>query len=321
MDWGPYQGRVIILITDAGPLPIDDEFNTIPGDPSYIADKAARKNIKIVTLHLKTPDGKNNHLSAEQAYKELSFHGEGQAAYLDIKTSGDPAGIQKFSQSTNNLVSGLDNILFNDISRGPDLPKTNDSAADLGALLGYSIKLDYLGVLNKTTSPSVVKAWIADKDLAGLDSQNPRYIPTTEISVLLTKNQLSFLKQFLTTVLYETESDSNTQSRDLFENILLASSQFAKDPDLKITPSTKIADIGTKVNDFLSGLPYKSMVMTLTKEDWYNMGPIEQDKFIRRIKSILSSYNSYDSDLSNWAKYSGANDQDWLYKVPLSRLP
>jgi serine/threonine-protein kinase PpkA len=322
MDWEPYQGRIILLITDAAPLPIDDPFNSVPGDPAYIADKARRKNIKIVTLHLKTPDGKksNDHELAEEAYKALSFQSDGGVAYLGIEAAASTSGTQNFAQSTESLVSGMDDILFGNQDSSVELPKSENLAASLGSVLGYSIKLDFLGDVNQTKAPSLVRAWIPDKDLANLDSSRPKRVPTTQVAVLLTKVQLSNLTTFLQAVLKSTEKALDTQSGDIFDEILMASSRFAVDPKLKINQDTRLADIGGMMGEMLSSLPYKSQIMSLTKQDWYNMGPIDQDRLIRRIAAILKSYDDYDRDTKNWVSFDHTNGEQ-LYRVPLDRLP
>ncbi|MDR1486946.1 MAG: VWA domain-containing protein, partial [Deltaproteobacteria bacterium] len=310
MDWAPYQGRVILLITDAGPLPIDDPFNSVPGHPTYMADKAKRKNIKIVTIHLKSSEGKNNHLMAEEAYRALSFQGDGLSAYLDVNvgSSSNLTEQSAFTARTESLVSSMEKLIFDDEAPEPELEKSQDPAADIGAILGYSIKLDYLGAVNQTKPPSVVRAWIPDKDLANLDGSNPREVPTTEVAVLLSKNQLSNLMDFLQTVVTKARDSVDTQSGDIFEDILKASSRFAVDPNLQIYEETRLADIGGMMSEMLADLPYKSTIMSLTKQDWFNMGPIDQDVFIRKVESIITAYREYDKDLDNWGKFDPSNE-------------
>jgi serine/threonine-protein kinase PpkA len=97
---------------------------------------------------------------------------------------------------------------------------------------------------------------------------------------------------------------------------------MVQDPSqINVQPGKTLAALGG-LGEFLEGLPYKSRVMGLTEEDWYNMSIGEQNDFIYYLKDCLQSYRSYYDDLDNWGKFSGpGNSNDWLYRVPLSRLP
>jgi hypothetical protein len=197
-------------------------------------------------------------------------------------------------------------------------------AAEIGQKIGLSIRLNYLGSINQITAPQVVKSWIADKDLASLaggEGQTAKEVPTVEVAVLLTKNQLSSLSGQLKIIMEEADKALDSQSRDFFQSILSASAQVANDPQaFQLKPETKLGDLGV-MGEFLEDLPYKSVIMGKTEQDWYNMSYIEQDNFIRVIKSKVLLYGSYDVDTENWAKFDSTNSGDWLYRVPLTALP
>jgi len=86
LDWEEYQGRVIILITDAGPLPITDPYATTMLSLQGMADRAKKKNIRLVALHILTPAGAKakNHNYAADAYKDLTGLGSAGSAYIPL---------------------------------------------------------------------------------------------------------------------------------------------------------------------------------------------------------------------------------------------
>ncbi|MDR1607975.1 MAG: VWA domain-containing protein [Deltaproteobacteria bacterium] len=327
LDWEPYHGRIIFLITDAGPLPLEDPFNSVPATPDTIYEKAAARNIKIVPIHIKSPAGRNDHSSAERAYRSLSFEGGDSSNYLDVPAPNADAGADNFYDTAELLVDAMDDILFPEGERlNPDQESKNltpqqKKAVNVGEVLGHSIKLDYLGSQNKANAPRVVKSWITDLDLTNLDSQDPRRTKTVTVGVLLTKNQLSAMAKQLQIIVDNAERVMTEQSEDFFKSILSASAQISRDPSqFALTPNSKLGDLGV-LGEFLDGLPYKSRVMGMTEAAWYAMTPGEQDAFVRAIKARLAAYDEYDKDVDNWAKFDKNNDGEWLYRVPLTMLP
>ncbi|MDR1871423.1 MAG: VWA domain-containing protein [Deltaproteobacteria bacterium] len=331
LDWKPYHGRVIFLITDAGPLPLEDPFNSIPATPDTIFEKAREKNIRIVTLHIKSPAGVANHMAAERAYLSLSFDTGGASTYVDIPADNARVGSETFMEVTDTIIAFIEEEVFSneEAAQSQAAPqekvnprkKSNSKAANLGAILGHSIRLDYLGSKNKARAPRVVKSWIPDKDLANLDKSDPTQVRSVQVTVLLTKNQLSALARQLNIILTNAEKTISEQSTDFFKNILAASAQISRDPNqFTLTPSTKLGDLGL-LGEFLEDLPYKSRFMGMTEADWYNMSPGEQDTFVRNIKALLKSYDDFDRDTDKWGKFDRQNDGEWLYRVPLSLLP
>jgi hypothetical protein len=208
-----------------------------------------------------------------------------------------------------------------------DRPNADDpavlKAAEIGHKIGLSIRLNYLGSINEVKAPQIVKSWIADKDLTSLagETGEAREVPTVEVAVLLTKNQLSSLSGQLKIIMEKADVALDSQSRDFFQSILSASAQIANDPQaFSLKPETRLGDLGV-MGEFLEDLPYKSVIMGKTEQDWYNMSYIEQDNFIRVINSKVDLYAQYDLDVSNWAKFDQENSGDWLYRVPLNMLP
>ncbi|MDR1396036.1 MAG: VWA domain-containing protein, partial [Deltaproteobacteria bacterium] len=331
LNWNPYRGRIIFLLTDAGPLPEGDEFSSIPATPDTIYDKARAQDIKIIPVHIKDPKGTRDHSSAERAYRSLAFEENGQSLYFDISVPNSAAGAENFLIASEGIIENIEQSLFTPGQMSPtreedrDVPPESrplrDRAAELGRILGHSIRLEYLGAKNKASSPRVVRSWISDKDLGALDRPSPRHIWSVDVAVLLTKNQLSSLARQLKLVVDTAERDLATQSGDFFKSILAASAQISRDPaQFSLKPETRLGELGL-MTEFLEDLPYKSLIMGMTESDWYNMSPGEQDSMVRGIRARLDAYSGYDRDVDHWAKFDERNDGEWLYRVPLKMLP
>jgi serine/threonine-protein kinase PpkA len=221
-------------------------------------------------------------------------------------------------------AAGLNDYAKAEVHREPTgdavVDATTSQGAKVGAALGYSVALRYLGSLKNATAPTLVRSWIADKDLTQMASDNPQEVDTVSVAVLLTKNQLNTLSSQLRMMVQKAEESIDTQSVDFFQNVLTASAAVAVDPnEYSKNPNATLADLGG-LTELLEGLPYTSLIMGLTERDWYNMSAYDQDGFIRTIRSKLQLYDVYDQS-QDWAKFSETWEGDWLYRVPLHSLP
>lgn len=329
LSWDKYSSRILVLITDAGPLPSGDKHASVRMDVTEMADFARTRGIWISVLHIKSPGGRQNHAPAEKAYRALSRLSDNRSNYLAVPAPTPTEGARQFAAVTRTLASGMVAMVRStaegklmtkpkDDPAGASTPSAPEAqAARLAASLGYALQLEYLGQRRGNRAPSVVDSWIADMDLAQLAKE--RRVPTVEVAVLLTKNQLNDLSQQLKIIIDNAERTKKTDSRDFFQGILSASARMARDPDSP-AQGGNLAEMGV-LAEFLDGLPYKSDVMLLREEDWYRMSVGEQTAFINRLKSRIARYEEYDKDRANWESFGAANPGDWMYRVPLNMLP
>lgn len=323
LSWDEYDSRIILLVTDAGPLPSDDRYRSVAMEPQEMADFAGQKGIWIVAVHIKTPAGASNHDYAEQAYRTLSMK-NGSAQYQSIKTSNPKEGARYFAAVAESLAKTMEQVVTlttqgKMLTRPKEAAPKNpeEDAAQLAQRLGYALQLEYLGRANRTPAPQVVSSWITDMDLAHL--ARGQRVPNVEVAVLLTKAQLNDLHAQIGAIIDNAERTKKTDSTDFFQGILSASARTARDPNMP-TQGKTLAELGV-LGEFLDGLPYRSEVMLLTEEDWYRKSIGEQTAFINRLKSKLARYEEYDRDRKNWETFGTFSANDWVYRVPLNMLP
>ena len=325
LSWGNYSSRLILLISDAGPLRGGDPYASVLLGPAEMNDLARQKGIWITALHIKSPSGSKNHAYAEQSYRTLSRLSGNRSNYQVINAPDAATGARQFGAVAATLAQGMVSMVKN-TAAGKIMTRPKDEAPaqtpeeqarQLAATLGYAMQLQYFGAQRQNQAPSVVNSWIADMDLARLAKGGQS--PTVEVAVLLTKNQLNDLSTQIKTIIDNAERTKKTDSRDFFRGILSASAQMARDPNLP-TQGKSLAELGV-LAEFLEGLPYKSDIMLLREEDWYRMSIGEQTAFINRLKSRLARYEEYDRDRANWESFGQSNAGDWVYRVPLNMLP
>lgn len=330
LSWGNYGSRVMLLISDAGPLASSDKGSSTKMDAKELADYLRSNNIFLTSLHLKTQSSKNNVAYAEKAYMELSRMADNTSSYIAIDATDKNKSLKQF-QEVGKILANTYTKLVTATAEGlfMEKPTAISNAQDpyalaqhIGQATGYAMQLEFLGQKEETRAPGVVSAWIADADLEKL-SQNTLAAPVlaAEPAVLLTKNQLSDLSKQLLLIIDNAERTKRTDSRDFFEGILFASAQLSNDPNrFSQQPGANLGQLGV-LGEFLEGLPYKSDILMLTEEDWYNMSVGEQTNFINRLKSRIARYEEYDKDRANWESFGATNPGDWVYRVPLSALP
>ena len=327
LGWDPYQSRVMVLITDAGPLPPGDPLAGTRMAPAEMLDYARAKNIWITVCHVRGPAGAKDHAYAEKAYRELSTMTGSGSSYIPIPAPTPKAGAEAFARTAKVLAESLTKVVKTTAER--TLPKKPDAAPPattpeeqakaVGDRIGYAMQLEFLGSERGNRAPSVVSAWIADMDLLRLADNE--FTPSVEVAVLLTKNQLSDLQKQLKIIIDQGERTKKTDSKDFFQGILSASAQMARDPAaFSAKPGQNLQEMGV-LAEFLEGLPYKSDIMLLREEDWYRMSVGEQTSFINRLRSRIARYEEYDKDRDNWESFGAPDAGDWVYRVPLSMLP
>jgi len=327
MNWSDYQSRIILLLTDAGPLPAGDQYLSTRMGSAEIADLARQQGVHIIALHIKSPIGRKNHAYAMQEYRSLTPLAESQNGYIAIDAATPAQGTRQFAQAATTLAEKITDVVVDTANgrlrqRPPDFTlamNPQDRAAQIGDLLGYSMQLEYLGSKSDSRAPQVVRSWIADKDLVRLAQS--RSTATVNVTVLLSKDQLSALKKQLELIMENAERTKKTDSRDFFQGILSASAAMSRDPaQFAARPTQNLQQLGI-LEEWLDGLPYHSDVLTMTEEDWYRMSVGQQTSFVNRLKSRMDRYDEYDRDVRNWVSFGSQHPGDWLYRVPLAMLP
>ena len=334
LDWTKFGSRVMLLITDAGPLREDDPTSQTGFSSTVLAEYLKSRNIYITAIHLKTPTGKNDHASATKAYIELSSKDDTKASYIPIDASTSAKGTAEFNAVTRRLAQGYNQLLTAtaegrmlpppDKTAIPDKKKLNpeEEAARIVETTGYAMQLQFFGTSRGTRAPNVVNSWIAEADLERLVS-DPQAQPVLAAvpAVLLTKIQLSQLRQQINLIYDHALRSFLTDEKNFFESLLSAAASLTRDPSaFSYNPGQNLAQTGI-LGELLEGLPYVSKIMALTQEDWINMSTGEHKQFLDHLHARVALYDEYDKDNANWEGFGSQNRNEWVYRVPLTMLP
>ena len=333
LSWQDYASRIMLLITDAGPLREGDKTSRTGMSPAVMAEYLKKNHIYLTAAHVRTPGGARNHASAESAYRELARQADNRTSYIALDASTPQKGAAAFdavgrrlARSYGALVTATaeGKLLAAPVQTSPQKRLTPEEEAQrIAEYTGYAIQLQFLGNRKGTRAPGVVKAWVADADLAKL-SRDPQAQPVTAIrpAVLVTKTQLSQLRAQLKAI-FESARQSflKDESKNFFQNILSAAAQMTRDPQAFTgAPGKNLAQSGV-LGEFMDGLPYRSRIMNLKEDDWYQMSTGEQKSILNHLEARIKFYEECDRDNTHWEGFGSPNRDECVYRIPLSMLP
>jgi hypothetical protein len=185
------------------------------------------------------------------------------------------------------------------------------------ALLGHAMQLAYLGRVTGTQAPDLFEAWLSDRNIA-----NP-VVSTTEVRVLLTKNQLSDLRDVVSAILDAgEEAQDEIGSADFLDLLRSSAAHLSRDPNRLTDPdATRLGELGL-LDEYLDELPYRSKVLHLSSDIWESWSSPEQEDLLDELRRKLRHYQIYHDDGDRWISLNpGADAGEDVYPVPLRALP
>ncbi|MCF8002681.1 MAG: VWA domain-containing protein [Chromatiaceae bacterium] len=321
IDWRGYDGRFVVLITDAGARDATDPLSRTGFGPERLRLLAQEKDqaagggkIAIAALHLLTPDGAHDHQQAAAQYRELTRWGQAGDLYFPVQGGS----VDQFGEQVDTLADALlAQIEGVRSGRAIEIP-ANEDASEVErktALVGRAMQLAYLGRETGSRAPRLIDAWVSDRDIAD---------PTTkslEVRVLITKNQISNLQETLQAI-FEAGEQTTMSAKDFFAQLRGAAAALARDPDkVSTTQVRRLADVGL-VGEWLDDLPYTSQVMNLTESRWLSRSYAQQQEVLDVIEEKILLYRRIHDDTDRWIDLSGrATKGEAVTTMPLDALP
>jgi len=322
IPWNQFGARYIVLITDAGAIDGDNPLSSTGLNAEQVRLEAQYRGVAIYALHLKTPSGVKNHSSAEIQYKNLTHNNLLNKPLYYPVNAGDVGEFgNMLDQLSSAITSQVKAAYRGDMAAGSALTadknygeEKNQALDNDAELLGYAMRLAWLGEQNSSKAPPVFKAWISDRDFTHQEK------PTTDVRVLLTKSQLSDLAEVVKQIA-DAANDGLISPTDMFERLRQVAATMGKDPNQLQDKNLKLSQMGLMA-EYLEDLPYLSEVLNLDEDTWKSMSGLEQEKFIRRLTTKLRYYQRYNADVDRWVSLAPNSDpREHVYPVPLEALP
>ena len=309
LDWGTIQGRIIILVTDAGSRPPNDPHSATRMRPEELGEKARAAGVALMALHLRTPQGGNNHGFAERQYTTLTSIPLPTlgAQYFPVP-NGDP---ELLDRTVRDMLTKLRAVRTDQAAA--QASRTPPNPEDRSAMVGHALRLAWLGRQGAAAAPDVVRAWAPD----GYKGANPP--ECLDVRVLLTRNQLNDLAQTLRLVIDEGRRgilDPNA----MFDRLQTIAAHLARDPES--LRQRGLQNLGGILGEYFDDLPYVSELATMDRANWRSMAGGAQAEFLDKLESRLRLYQDYNRTPELWKSFDAGRDAgEAVYPVPLAALP
>lgn len=314
MNWEPFGGRFVVLITDAGPLqpgPEAGRGDLAPAEVQQLMEK--QKGTALLTLHLRTESGAFDHEPAEAAYRRMSVF-NGSASYFPIEGGSR----ENFGRQVDALGIELEEMVAQamdgQIEELPAPVRLANDIADSAGRIGRAMQLAYLGTAAGTRAPDVFEGWLTDRD-----ALNRRLTQVTTPYLLMSKNELSTLRDVVGRAIdLGTDAVQDGSSDDFFNRLREAVALMSRTPEAVQDAGT----LGDILAEYLDDLPYRSEITGLTPEDWRDMSPIRERQLLDTLRSKLAALERLHGDTARWHPLKpGAPAGEDVTVVPLTLMP
>nr|VFK47964.1 MAG: serine/threonine-protein kinase PpkA [Candidatus Kentron sp. TC]VFK50489.1 MAG: serine/threonine-protein kinase PpkA [Candidatus Kentron sp. TC]VFK63452.1 MAG: serine/threonine-protein kinase PpkA [Candidatus Kentron sp. TC] len=343
IDWGGYDARYIVLITDAGARNARDPLSNTKLDAEELRRIAKANDVAILVLHLLTPSGISNHAVAAEQYRILSHYPGIGSFYYGVETGNVARFGRALDALANQIADQVQEVvrielptrIVNEkqayVSDGekvlPPDGKTFTSSPLMTALqkkvakLGYALRMRYLRKHKDGKIPVVFDAWMLDRDF-----REPERA-TLDVRVLLTRNQLSDLQYVLRQVL-NTAEEGLLSPRNFLNDLKSLAASLRRTPD-EIGESTiaasgtgsNLADLGY-MREYIEDLPYTGKIMDLSLETWEVWPAKQQLAFIDDLENRVHYYKALHDHTDLWISLDGGSiNGDSVFALPLEMLP
>ena len=316
MDWSQFDGRYIILVTDASPRTEEDPLSqtglSADGVRTSIQQRLQGALITLLILDRNSDDARR----AARLYSVASAQANSQPLLLSIDGRVNATLAYDYQRAVLKISDVIARQIQN-FNQGADVVEAVEEEPILKAVenAGRAMQLAYLGRNGGEQVPPVFRAFVADRDFEET-ARKP-----LSIRVLVSKNQLSDLFQSLETVVNEAEANI-TKPEDFFPKVLAAAVRMGRDPqDVSQGQDATLGDL-TVIGEMLSGLPYESTIMKITQNDWIRMSAAEQINIVNGMRDRIERYRRYNESTHLWTRYlATGQDGELLYPMPLDDLP
>ncbi len=110
LDWTPFGGRYIVLITDASARSGTNRYSGTGLNAQELNSKAHAQGAAVLALHLLTPEGRHDHERAAGQYRALSTWPNLQPFYYPLPAGADQFGAEP-EQVQRDVAQLVDSLL------------------------------------------------------------------------------------------------------------------------------------------------------------------------------------------------------------------
>ena len=319
IDWAPFAGRLVVLITDTGPLLQDDRYRSLDLEARELFELARSRDIALHTLFLEPTREKRQ----RSAYQEMLALARPELQLLSTGYASDKAArfsaiVESREDQFSEVVTQLTEVAYANVAQSladqqAALASERDEASRRLRFDTLAMRLAYLGRREGTQAPSVIEGWLPDRSL-----EDPNNV-AVEVRILLTKDQLSTLHDVVARIITAGRA-AQLDPTSFFERVRGALATMAREPGRLVT--TEFGTLDKAAAEYIEGLPYRSELLGIDEDRWVRMSPTDQRELLERLETKLKLFDRFHDDPSLWtALYEGAPPGETVFPMPLSALP
>lgn len=311
-DWSGFGARFLVLITDAGPRAVTTGHVRSPMLPEQVNSylKESHHIIPFI-VHLRTPEGRNDHAYAERAYRAISATASG-ANYSPIE-NGDLARFQSQIDAFAEQIVSLTQQSMRGVVAAPRVDDDSDAARIQREW--RALQLTHLGRAQGEHAPDVFRAWMIDRSL-----DDPA-VEALDVRVVLTRNQLATLRDVARSIVEKAEGGlQQLDPRSFFTQLREAVALMARDPSR--LARADFETLGDALGEYLQDLPYDSPITSITEQDWMRRTGPQQRALLETLKSKIEFYERIYNTPQKWISlHEGSPDGERVTTLPLRQMP
>ncbi|MFH2059418.1 MAG: VWA domain-containing protein [Pseudomonadota bacterium] len=345
--WNEGAIRIIILLGDAPGHETGHKYNASGQSTQTLRAISNDASIYLYAMHVKSPRAVKYHEPAERQFMDLSANPgmQDESAYFSMSSENMEGFTRIASDITYALTTMLSAVKQGNMGKtlseesalsepGPaqtagvkdetaptvtdtnspvTVPEREPSAQNLAFKMVKAAMVDWIGKHAEAKAPRDIVAYAIDKDL-----MDPA-IQAMEVRLLINKRQLDSLNTILKEVMAAGRR-GQIGGEDFFSALQATSAAASRDPNL-IKNAKTMAATGL-IPEFLSGLPYKSNLMSMNNDLWMSWSVDEQDEFLNELEAKMHAYQSIHDRPEGWVALSAEDDPDeHVYPISLELLP
>ncbi len=306
-NWSQDAARIIILIGDASSHPISHPKNTTGLDEKSIREMADSNNVYIASVYVGSEGSPDLEIAREQF--ETVAAGDDDSNIAFAISSGSPDSLERsLRKSIENITGYITDDDFDSISSRSVASSDSAGQAILSAVRAAFV--DYIGT--DAQPPSNIVAWALDRDPTDYSKK------AFDIKVMVGRKDMEELKDLLQGLIEQLHT-GGVSSTFVFAQV--QGGATASSYDLGIENTDAIVE-SKLVPKWISNLPYKSEVLTLTLEEFTNSSADDRSRFELRLNSLIDFYDEALNRPDGWILLNEqAAVDDRIYMLDIANLP
>lgn len=303
-NWSPSSARVIILIGDASSHPIEHPKNRDALSEVSIKELADQNQVYIASIYV----GDEDLNLARPQFERMSAGDENSVAFAIAQDTGEGGLSTSLQTALQGIIDTISSGRFGSVTTAAIDPDDSTAQALMGAVRAAFV--DYIGT--DANPPANITAWAMDRDPTDFAKR------AFDVKIMIQNGELQELISLLKAT-QEKFIGGGSSSMSFLGGLTGAGTTVSYDLGIDNAQAISESPLTPK---WIRALPYKSLVLTMSPEEFTQMPPDERTQFEQRLTNLISLYDDLLNRPQDWvALNDNSNAEDKVYMLDLANLP